>query len=278
VSAKLGKVLVVFGAVLGALWTAFAFFSTTPPEVVETTLGKWQADPRVANLPSLFWAVVYSRKFLITAVLIPAFVAGWFARGWRDDRAAPSLGGGWDGDAIEEQLRERAAAVGALTVAGGPAPAPGVEFVERHDDVERVEHVSQHDLDLLKLVRGLVPPATIAYLRGQDFNNSFSIKKLAFAREVAGWNSAQYEFTDDDLQRKWLIAQEAISKFDCDLANNTWPSQHAESLYTIHPTMGDPDHPAKEITAKGDLLNDDADSVAQAIDEFERFARKRLGL
>jgi hypothetical protein len=96
--------------------------------------------------------------------------------------------------------------------------------------------------------------------------------------DVANWQGSRYAFVDPVLQKRWAIVHKDITEFGNTLGMNSHHVHGSQDLWTVHPTQGDPEYPAPFVQARIDKLNDGATKIADQIDAFERFARRRLGL
>jgi hypothetical protein len=138
---------------------------------------------------------------------------------------------------------------------------------------------SEHDLKLFEQIVSTIPQQVLDFLKDQDFGvGSYNDPGTGALHEVAYWQGSRFEFTDSALNKKWLAVQRRIKEFANRLALDTFPVHDAENWRTVHPTIGDPEDPEPFVQARIDRLNEGATKVANEIDAFESFGRRRLGL
>jgi hypothetical protein len=137
---------------------------------------------------------------------------------------------------------------------------------------------SQHDLALFERFRSTLHERDRAFLRDQDFDNSFSGDDMAGLREIASWTGVAYEFNDAKLEKEWAAAVKAIDAFVAQVAQHTGPVNAGAGRFSAHPSNSDPMEPADWITKAISSLNAQASLLGKQLEEFERKARRRLGL
>lgn len=137
---------------------------------------------------------------------------------------------------------------------------------------------SDHDVKLFNAFRQAVSVEEKNFLLEQDFHFSFVYKYSEGLREIAHWNGAAYEFVDERLQGKWEPLINQVNNFVLLMAQYSAPVQSSANLMTVHPSGGDSDHPEPWVLKEIGKLNASASNLYKNLDEFERFARKRMRL
>lgn len=138
---------------------------------------------------------------------------------------------------------------------------------------------SAHDVTLFKGIVQALPHRLITFLREQDFGvGVYADVGSCSLGEVAHWDGARYTFVDKNIEKRWVELRRNIGEFSFYLAMNTFPVSAGQQTRTVHPTLGDPDCPERFISDRIDKLNNDATKIADQIDEFENYTRRRLGL
>lgn len=164
---------------------------------------------------------------------------------------------------------DAAALIGALT-------ALVLWFWAEITSVERT--VSSHDLELFENFRKAYGSGEKSLLRDQDFDHSFIFNKTEGLFEISHWDDAAFEYVDPKVQEKWRPVRAQTETFAAMIATHTGPVGGNSNLGTVHPDQGDPDFPEDFIVKRIDELNDAAQTLFARLEEFERFARKRLKL
>jgi len=112
-------------------------------------------------------------------------------------------------------------------------------------------------------------PAEVSFLRGHDFGGSFLTSSLDGLRRISmEWHGAAYEFDDPELQGPFEFLLVKIRHLSSRIALST-------QMISADAAMVPRGH-IDGWEAVAGQLNDKADEVADGIDEFVRFARKRL--
>lgn len=138
---------------------------------------------------------------------------------------------------------------------------------------------SPHDLKLFESIVETLRQPLLDFLRDQDFGvGSYIDRGTSSLHDFAYWQGSRYAFIDQVLQKRWEVTHKTITEFADFLALNTYSVHGSQNLRTVHPTLGDPNDPEPFVQTRIDKLNDGATKVADEVDAFERFARKRLGL
>ena len=145
-------------------------------------------------------------------------------------------------------------------------------------EISSANAVSEHDKGLFSLFRETVKEADKDFLREQDFHFSFVYMKSAGLREMAYWTGAAYEFVDDKIESKWAPLIKEVDAFVGMMAQYAAPVGGNTLLMTVHPTQGDPDDPKPWVLDEIAKLNSAARKLYANLNDFERFARKRLAL
>lgn len=131
-------------------------------------------------------------------------------------------------------------------------------------------HVAtDHDRKLFAAFNAQMPPAEVSFLRGHDFGGSFSISSLGGLRAICmEWQGAAYEFDDPEVQEPFEYLLVKMRHLSSRTALNT-------QMISADAAMVPRGH-VDGWEAVAQELNDKADEVADSIDQFVRFARKRL--
>ena len=134
---------------------------------------------------------------------------------------------------------------------------------------------SDHDTKLLEKFRALFSENEKTFLREHDLGNSFNWQRLDGTSELAdGWRGAEFQFDDDAVQGKLSAIIQKAQKFIQDLSlgsqiiNDRWASavsDHERGSFF-----------SKETEVRIDGYNKQATELADAIDDFIKYARKKL--
>jgi hypothetical protein len=135
---------------------------------------------------------------------------------------------------------------------------------------------SKHDVELLTRFRALLSESEKDFLRTYDLANSFSWHRLEGTQELsAAWHGAEFEFDDHKVQDKLSPILETAREFIHRLALGTWPIG-PERLSSAIPKTEIDDKISQKTWDRIQDFNKRATALADAIDEFIKFARKRL--
>ena len=137
---------------------------------------------------------------------------------------------------------------------------------------------SAHDLALFEKFRATLHENDREFLRGQDFDNSFSGNDMAGLRDIASWTGIAYEFNDAKLQKEWATTLISVDGFVGLVAQNTGPINAAAGRFSVHPPNSDPMQPVDWVAKAIPLLNAQATILGKRLEDFERTGRRRLGL
>lgn len=136
---------------------------------------------------------------------------------------------------------------------------------------------SEHDLALFERFRSTLRDRDRSFLREQDFDNSFGSNDGAGLREIAGWTGVAHEFNDRNLQARWAATLESVSGFDDLIGLHTGPISAVAGRFSVHPPNSDPMQPKERVSEAITELNAKASALSLQLENFERYARRRLG-
>lgn len=135
----------------------------------------------------------------------------------------------------------------------------------------------QHDKDLLQQYRQLITPAVVRFLTVHSFRHAFRNEKLEPLEILADqWNTAHYEFIDAEVQGALKEARKQALDFSNLAAEKLFTDDQNPKLLTPL-TYEDLSHGITTQTRNNIAeLNAAARKLAEALNSFERIARKKI--
>ncbi|MBR1296639.1 hypothetical protein [Bradyrhizobium sp. AUGA SZCCT0042] len=136
----------------------------------------------------------------------------------------------------------------------------------------------QHDIDLLKQYRQLIPPSLVRFLTVHSFRTAFRKDRLSPLEVISDdWNTGHYKFVDAEVQAALTETRKHAKAF-MDLGDKKlFTDRDNPNLFS---PLTDPDRD-QGITAETRVsiaeLNALARKLAEAFNAFERVAHQKIG-
>ncbi|OYX09562.1 MAG: hypothetical protein B7Z08_04845 [Sphingomonadales bacterium 32-68-7] len=136
----------------------------------------------------------------------------------------------------------------------------------------------EHDIDLYNRISGIMDDDALTFLQQHDFNMDFQQSRTEPMSKIANWHGARYEFLDAGLQKKWKLVREQIDGLAGQYVAKLVPRSTGQGMLTAHLLGYERHNQPAHAVAEVQELNRTATKLYEDYNQFDRYARRRLGL